>query len=211
MLNLDMLDAISFSKGCYVGQEIVARTQNLGRIKRRMYGFSADPTLQVHPGDKLFLDGREAGEIVDSVTSSDETNLLAVTRIEQSQEAFYLDADITTRPVKQRALPDAVPPTTTTSLKSCGNSSNNASEVQHLAGSVEQPEADRLVLGVVRRDVLREEDELRALHEVPLRGRVLPAHDLEQRDDLERRADIITSVIEELAEGSDLCRFAQHV
>jgi tRNA-modifying protein YgfZ len=36
MLNLDLLDGISFSKGCYTGQEIIARTQNLGRIKRRM-------------------------------------------------------------------------------------------------------------------------------------------------------------------------------
>ena len=35
MLNLDLLDAISFTKGCYTGQEIVARTQHLGRIKRR--------------------------------------------------------------------------------------------------------------------------------------------------------------------------------
>jgi folate-binding protein YgfZ len=36
MLNLDLLDAVSFEKGCYVGQEIIARTQHLGRIKRRM-------------------------------------------------------------------------------------------------------------------------------------------------------------------------------
>jgi folate-binding protein YgfZ len=36
MLNLDLLDGISFSKGCYTGQEIIARTQHLGRIKRRM-------------------------------------------------------------------------------------------------------------------------------------------------------------------------------
>ena len=37
MLNLDLLDGISFSKGCYTGQEIIARTQHLGRIKRRLY------------------------------------------------------------------------------------------------------------------------------------------------------------------------------
>lgn len=37
MLNLDRLDAISFTKGCYTGQEIIARTQHLGRIKRRMF------------------------------------------------------------------------------------------------------------------------------------------------------------------------------
>ena len=37
MLNLDRLRAVSFEKGCYVGQEIVARAQHLGRIKRRVY------------------------------------------------------------------------------------------------------------------------------------------------------------------------------
>jgi folate-binding protein YgfZ len=37
MLNLDRVDGISFTKGCYTGQEIIARTQNLGRIKRRMF------------------------------------------------------------------------------------------------------------------------------------------------------------------------------
>ncbi len=37
MLNLDLSGGVSFSKGCYPGQEIVARTQHLGRIKRRMY------------------------------------------------------------------------------------------------------------------------------------------------------------------------------
>ena len=37
MLNLDRLHAVSFEKGCYVGQEIVARAQHLGRIKRRAY------------------------------------------------------------------------------------------------------------------------------------------------------------------------------
>ena len=37
MLNLDRLRAVSFEKGCYVGQEIVARAQHLGRIKRRAY------------------------------------------------------------------------------------------------------------------------------------------------------------------------------
>lgn len=37
MLNLDLVDGISFTKGCYTGQEIIARTQHLGRIKRRMF------------------------------------------------------------------------------------------------------------------------------------------------------------------------------
>ena len=37
MLNLDRLRAVSFEKGCYVGQEIVARAQHLGRVKRRAF------------------------------------------------------------------------------------------------------------------------------------------------------------------------------
>jgi folate-binding protein YgfZ len=37
MLNLDRIDGISFTKGCFTGQEIVARTQHLGRIKRRNF------------------------------------------------------------------------------------------------------------------------------------------------------------------------------
>ncbi|RMD80320.1 MAG: folate-binding protein [Gammaproteobacteria bacterium] len=36
MLNLDLLGGVSFSKGCYTGQEVVARTRHLGRLKRRM-------------------------------------------------------------------------------------------------------------------------------------------------------------------------------
>ncbi|NIQ25330.1 MAG: folate-binding protein, partial [Gammaproteobacteria bacterium] len=37
MINLDVLEGLSFTKGCYVGQEIIARTHHLGRLKRRMY------------------------------------------------------------------------------------------------------------------------------------------------------------------------------
>ena len=42
MLNLDVLGGISFSKGCYPGQEVVSRTHYLGKLKRRMYRFSTD-------------------------------------------------------------------------------------------------------------------------------------------------------------------------
>ena len=41
MINLDLIDAVSFSKGCYPGQEVVARTHYLGKAKRRCYLFSA--------------------------------------------------------------------------------------------------------------------------------------------------------------------------
>lgn len=70
MLRLEQLEAVSFRKGCYPGQEIVARTQYLGDLKRRLFrGRSAD---MASPGDALFVadDGREpAGTIVNVATS----------------------------------------------------------------------------------------------------------------------------------------------
>jgi folate-binding protein YgfZ len=81
MLNLDLLDAISFTKGCYVGQEIVARTQNLGRIKRRMYAFRADAQLHLQPGQAVYSGSETVGQIVDSVADGGKTTMLAVIRI----------------------------------------------------------------------------------------------------------------------------------
>jgi folate-binding protein YgfZ len=53
MINLDRIGGISFTKGCYVGQEIVARTQHLGRIKRRMYRAHWNGASPVDAGDIL--------------------------------------------------------------------------------------------------------------------------------------------------------------
>ncbi len=62
MLNLDRLGAISFDKGCYTGQEIVARTQHLGSVKRRVAHFRAAAPLAI--GDSVHLDGTSVGEVV---------------------------------------------------------------------------------------------------------------------------------------------------
>lgn len=95
MLNLDLLGAISFEKGCYVGQEIVARTQNLGRIKRRMYRFTCSTSQDAYPGDKIYLYGKENGEIVDAirVPATKKIELLAVIPINNSKEKFHLDSN----------------------------------------------------------------------------------------------------------------------
>ena len=72
MLNLDLLGAVSINKGCYPGQEIVARTHYRGKTRRRMLRFeSAAPVV---PGDKLTLNGREVGEVLNAIG----TDLLAV-------------------------------------------------------------------------------------------------------------------------------------
>lgn len=60
MLNLDVLGGISFKKGCYTGQEIVARTHYLGTIKRRMHLGHVTADTAPQPGDKMF--GKESTE-----------------------------------------------------------------------------------------------------------------------------------------------------
>ncbi len=69
MANLDLLDGISLKKGCYVGQEIVARTHYLGRLKKRMYRVSGAGEAPL-PGGELFCPdlrgGQSVGQIVDS-------------------------------------------------------------------------------------------------------------------------------------------------
>jgi folate-binding protein YgfZ len=94
MLNLDLLGAISFSKGCYVGQEIIARTQNLGRIKRRMYRFRTTTGGYILPGDPVFAeDGTTAGTVVDAIATETASELLAVIRIEMLPHALSLGED----------------------------------------------------------------------------------------------------------------------
>jgi folate-binding protein YgfZ len=110
MLNLDLLAAISFSKGCYVGQEIIARTQNLGRIKRRMYRFETPAAAEIQPGDPVYADGSSAGTVVDAVTTGKISELLAVIRIESMVHTLSL-AESGAIPLASVQLPYSVPET----------------------------------------------------------------------------------------------------
>ena len=56
MINMDAIDAISYTKGCYTGQEIVARTHYLGKQKRRMYRLHIKTDSQPQTGDELATD-----------------------------------------------------------------------------------------------------------------------------------------------------------
>jgi folate-binding Fe-S cluster repair protein YgfZ len=92
MLNLDKLGYISFSKGCYTGQEVVARTENLGKSKRRLIRYKADEE-GIKVGDKLSDGERNVGEVV-NVTGCD---VLAVTPVEMHGQSLKVD-DVTISP-----------------------------------------------------------------------------------------------------------------
>lgn len=93
MTNLDLLNGINFRKGCYTGQEIVARTHYLGKLKRRMYLGRVNGPIPPQPGDELFAGQESAetqsvGRIVDACRHPEEGfALLAVVVIEQAENS----------------------------------------------------------------------------------------------------------------------------
>ncbi len=72
MLNLDVLNGINFKKGCYTGQEIVARTHYLGTVKRRTYKATIQTDARPNAGDKV-MDAQqsEVGQIVKATPNLD--------------------------------------------------------------------------------------------------------------------------------------------
>jgi hypothetical protein len=80
MINLEKIGGVSFTKGCYVGQEIVARTQHLGILKRHLHRLTIHTDQTLNSGDALKNEnGDTIGVVVDAILLSDNTtDILAV-------------------------------------------------------------------------------------------------------------------------------------
>ena len=105
MLNLDELGAISFDKGCYPGQEIIARVHNLGGVKRRArrYAIQAVPPA---PGTPVLAKGEQAvGEVVCSASAARGCELLAVVDHAAAESALTCNG----APLRGLELPFDVP------------------------------------------------------------------------------------------------------
>jgi folate-binding Fe-S cluster repair protein YgfZ len=81
MLNLQALEAISFKKGCYTGQEVVARMKYLGKLKRHMYRITTAATDPLPaPGTPCYVTGGEQsiGNLVNVARNGQMLDLLVV-------------------------------------------------------------------------------------------------------------------------------------
>jgi folate-binding protein YgfZ len=80
MLNLDSVGGIAFDKGCYTGQEVIARAHYRGRVKRRMQRFVSREPCQLSPGDAGQLaDGRTFKVVLSAPLADGRCDFLAVT------------------------------------------------------------------------------------------------------------------------------------
>ncbi|WP_395608701.1 YgfZ/GcvT domain-containing protein [Pseudomonas sp. B22129] len=84
MLNLQAIGGVSFKKGCYTGQEIVARMQYLGKLKRRLYRLRLNAAELPEPGTPLFSPSHNSsiGEVVIAAKADQSIELLAVLQAE---------------------------------------------------------------------------------------------------------------------------------
>ncbi len=109
MLNLDVLGAISFDKGCYTGQEIIARTHYRGQIKRRTYRGKVASRTQVEPGLKLLCREEIVGQIVNAAAASDGQEFLAVVRCDRAQNSEIILASEPEAPLQWMDLAYTLP------------------------------------------------------------------------------------------------------
>lgn len=81
MLNLEAIAAVDFKKGCYPGQEVVARAQFRGQVKRRMVRARMPAGATLTPGQDLFSDdqpGQPSGTVISAAPGNGGSELLAV-------------------------------------------------------------------------------------------------------------------------------------
>jgi folate-binding protein YgfZ len=110
MLNLDAVGGISFEKGCYTGQEVIARAHYRGRVKRRMQRFRSVSEIVLAPGDSGALRDGRPFRIVDAAPLPDgRSEFLAVVPVASGEpvesEAAAAQLDVEPLPLPY-PLPD---------------------------------------------------------------------------------------------------------
>lgn len=114
-LEADLLNALSFRKGCYIGQEIVERTRSRGQVNWKLIGVVLNAGQPPAPGEKLLWDAKEVGEITSSCFSPglEKTLALAYVRNEHAEPGSQLTtcsgcpAEVVALPFLPRLNPDA--------------------------------------------------------------------------------------------------------
>lgn len=109
-INFQLVNGINFRKGCYTGQEIVARLHYRGTLKRHMYRFEFSPTEQrlPTPGTELKnAEGKTVGDVVLAAYSSSAKGELLASVIDDELTAIYLANN--PQKLSLLALPYAIP------------------------------------------------------------------------------------------------------
>ena len=91
MINLDHLEGISFSKGCYTGQEVIARVQHRGKVKQRLYRIEAKTDKVFTPKDEIEQMGKKVGNVLISSLNNNNCDALAVINVLKKYENLTIN------------------------------------------------------------------------------------------------------------------------
>lgn len=109
MLNWQHVGGIHFKKGCYTGQEVIARMHFLGQLKKSLYRFRLHAAEAPQPGAAIIAGSRSVGSVVNAVALSNGTcELLAVIRHDAADGDLTVDGS-SGQPLAPLPLPYAVP------------------------------------------------------------------------------------------------------
>ena len=91
VLCLDELNGISFKKGCYTGQEVVARTHYLGKIKKRVFPIYIESDKSILDENILDDNGEVAGEIYgNNIVINNLTIAIGIIKIDKSDKKLFI-------------------------------------------------------------------------------------------------------------------------
>lgn len=113
MLNFQATGGISFKKGCYTGQEVVARMKYLGKLKRRMYRIATQASSSPVPGSPCFMPAQEPGTQGQSIgnvvlaawSDNSHQEMLLVLTEEASKSETLIIGEGSPQTVQQQPLP----------------------------------------------------------------------------------------------------------
>jgi len=89
-LNLPKLDAVDFKKGCYTGQEIIARMHYKGKLKQHLQRLTSEFNSDILPKTALLQDDKKVGEIICSISSNQKSvSVLALVKDKANIDDFF--------------------------------------------------------------------------------------------------------------------------
>lgn len=114
LLEVGLDNAVSFNKGCYLGQEVVERIRSRGHVNRKLCGLLLDGNTAASHGDKIFADDKEVGHITSSVYSVALRRAIALGYVNKdfwqpgmklniNHDNKWIDAEVTRSPLVQSA------------------------------------------------------------------------------------------------------------
>lgn len=91
MINLQQFNGVSFTKGCYVGQEVIARMEHLGKLKRHLYRLHANTKVLPQPGDSIIAHDQSMGVVVMATPNANQGyRVLAVIEDRAAHQSIFI-------------------------------------------------------------------------------------------------------------------------